>query len=96
MQSLDLLVRTAAHTEELQPTLFIPDEVTECILVGIVQPDDFVFFIERKTHRRHGGTRRCVRGREASKWNVMIDKIFSLYFEIKTFRADAIPARKLF
>jgi hypothetical protein len=91
----DLLVRAAANTEKSQPAFFITKKITQCIYVGFIQPDDPILFIERKAHRRFGGPRRRIRGGETSERDVMIDEMFALHFEIKTFCADAVPANKL-
>src|SRR5688572_9274926 len=92
IKSLNLLMRTASNTEELQFPFFITDEISERVFVWFVQPNDLIFFIERKTHGRHGGSRRRIwRGKTAQR-DMMIDEMLSLHFEIKTFNANPISA----
>src|SRR5687767_10934815 len=87
-------MRPSADAEELQLALIIPDEIAERILVWLVQPDDFIGFIERKAHARHGGTRRSIRPGKTTQGDVVVNEMLSLYFEIKTLCPDPVSTDK--
>ena len=89
-KSSQLLMCPPADAEELQFPCSIANEVSQHVPVWLVQPDDFIGCIEGKTHARHGGSWRRIRPGKAPEWDMVIDEMFSLYFEVETFSTDLV------
>ena len=82
--------------KKLDLILIIAEEFAQRILVGLIQTDHPISFVERKSQRRQRGSRRGIGLGKSSERNIVVDQVFPFDFQVKSSRANFITSDILF